>query len=233
MTRAELRTCAAARGARDPQLASTAHAVERYLTSRENLCALLLVMDIRRAPADEERLLVDFTSSRGLGLLLVLAPVMIRNLVVGAPLLKWAVLGSTAYAMCNTASASLTVNAPHPAISVAKRVGLSPTGPWVDFLSVAPLTPLYYQFTAENTLKQELPVAARVFLAPETEIEDRRAWIELDRFLWTLNPGKNTINLTLDQEPLFAGPSAFFDHVYQVAEGTLLEVLGQITGARC
>src|SRR6266404_2701527 len=46
----------------------------------------------------------------------------------------------------NTASASLTVAAPHPAISVAKRVGLSPTGPWVDFLSVAPLTPLYYQF---------------------------------------------------------------------------------------
>ena len=51
----------------------------------------------------------------------------------------------------NTASASLTVTAPHPAISVLKRVGLSPTGPWVDFLSVAPLTPLYYQFTAENT----------------------------------------------------------------------------------
>ena len=51
----------------------------------------------------------------------------------------------------NTASASLTVAAPHPAISAAKRVGLSPTGPWVDFLSVAPLTPLYYRFTAENT----------------------------------------------------------------------------------
>ena len=32
VTRAELRACAAARGARDPQLASTAHALERYLT---------------------------------------------------------------------------------------------------------------------------------------------------------------------------------------------------------
>jgi uncharacterized repeat protein (TIGR01451 family) len=51
----------------------------------------------------------------------------------------------------NTASATLTVDAPHPSISVLKRIGLSPTGPWVDFLSVAPLTPLYYQFTAENT----------------------------------------------------------------------------------
>ena len=51
----------------------------------------------------------------------------------------------------NTASASLTVNAPHPAISVLKRVGTSATGPWFGFLSVAPTTPLYYQFTAENT----------------------------------------------------------------------------------
>src|SRR5205823_3376685 len=34
--------------------------------------------------------------------------------------------------------------------SVKKRLGLSPTGPWVDFLSIAPTTPLYYQFTAEN-----------------------------------------------------------------------------------
>src|SRR5207237_2728925 len=51
----------------------------------------------------------------------------------------------------STASASLTVNAPHPAISVLKRVGTSATGPWFDFLTVAPTTPLYYQFTAENT----------------------------------------------------------------------------------
>src|SRR5439155_27312604 len=51
----------------------------------------------------------------------------------------------------NTASASLTVNAPQPAISVLKRIGTSATGPWFDFLSVAPTTPLYYQFTAENT----------------------------------------------------------------------------------
>ncbi|TMH65637.1 MAG: DUF11 domain-containing protein, partial [Betaproteobacteria bacterium] len=44
----------------------------------------------------------------------------------------------------STASASLTVNAPDPAISVLKRVGTSATGPWFDFLSVAPTTPLYY-----------------------------------------------------------------------------------------
>jgi fibronectin-binding autotransporter adhesin len=42
----------------------------------------------------------------------------------------------------------------------------------------------------------------------------------------------NTIDLNLDQEPAFAGPSAFFDHVYNVAGGfALLEIRGQITGA--
>ena len=51
----------------------------------------------------------------------------------------------------NTASASLTVNPPHPAIGVKKQVGTSLTGPWFDFVSVAPGASLYYQFTAENT----------------------------------------------------------------------------------
>ncbi|TMH23704.1 MAG: DUF11 domain-containing protein, partial [Betaproteobacteria bacterium] len=51
----------------------------------------------------------------------------------------------------NTATATLTVDAPHPSISVKKQVGISPAGPWLAFVSVAPLTPLYYQFTAENT----------------------------------------------------------------------------------
>jgi len=64
-----------------------------------------------------------------------------------------------------------------------------------------------YQFTAENTLKQELPVAARVFLAPETEIEDRRAWIELDRFLRTLNPGKNTIKRAAEDSSVIRKPA--------------------------
>ncbi len=51
----------------------------------------------------------------------------------------------------NTASASLAANPPHPAISVLKQVGISVSGPWFKFLSVAPGTPLYYQFMAENT----------------------------------------------------------------------------------
>ncbi len=51
----------------------------------------------------------------------------------------------------NAAAATLTVNAPMPAIGLLKRVGISATGPWNSFLTVAPGTPLYYQFTAENT----------------------------------------------------------------------------------
>ncbi len=51
----------------------------------------------------------------------------------------------------NTATATLAVDAPAPAIGLLKRVGTSATGPWSAFLSVAPGTPLYYQFTAENT----------------------------------------------------------------------------------
>ena len=51
----------------------------------------------------------------------------------------------------NTASATLVVNASNPAISLAKRISTSATGPWTLFLAVAPGTPLFYQFTAENT----------------------------------------------------------------------------------
>ncbi len=41
----------------------------------------------------------------------------------------------------------------------------------------------------------------------------------------------NTINVTLDQEAFTSGASAFFDHVYRVADGATLAVSGQITGA--
>jgi LPXTG-site transpeptidase (sortase) family protein len=51
----------------------------------------------------------------------------------------------------DTAKATLTVNAPNPAISILKRVSTSATGPWYPFLTVAPGTPLYYQFAVENT----------------------------------------------------------------------------------
>ena len=64
-----------------------------------------------------------------------------------------------------------------------------------------------YKFTAENSLDEELQIAVRVFLAPETEIEDRRAWIELDRFLGTLNPGVNTIEHAAEDSSVIRKPA--------------------------
>src|SRR5207302_497802 len=46
-----------------------------------------------------------------------------------------------------------------------------------------------YVFRGENPLDHELEVIVRVFLAPESEAEDRTAWIEMDRFLWRMSPG--------------------------------------------
>lgn len=51
----------------------------------------------------------------------------------------------------NTATDTLVVNAPNPSISLLKQISTSPTGPWVRFLSAAPGTVVYYQFTIENT----------------------------------------------------------------------------------
>ena len=44
-----------------------AAAVERYLSERPLLCGLVLVLDVRRAPEAEERMLLDFARSRAIG----------------------------------------------------------------------------------------------------------------------------------------------------------------------
>ncbi|MBI2213056.1 MAG: DUF11 domain-containing protein [Acidobacteria bacterium] len=51
----------------------------------------------------------------------------------------------------NTASDSLNVNPPQPAISLGKQIGLGASGPWLAFLPVSAGTPVYYKFTVENT----------------------------------------------------------------------------------
>ena len=50
----------------------------------------------------------------------------------------------------NSASASLVVDPPHPAIGLLKQVGLSATGPWLGYTPVALPGSVYYQFTIEN-----------------------------------------------------------------------------------
>jgi LPXTG-site transpeptidase (sortase) family protein len=51
----------------------------------------------------------------------------------------------------DTASDTLDVEAPNPAIVLLKQVSTSPAGPWFQFLSVTPGSDVYYQFTVENT----------------------------------------------------------------------------------
>ncbi|MCB1608935.1 MAG: hypothetical protein KDI71_18380, partial [Xanthomonadales bacterium] len=50
-----------------------------------------------------------------------------------------------------TSGATLTVQAPSPRISLQKRVSLSPTGPWGEFVTTTPSSTIYFQFTVENT----------------------------------------------------------------------------------
>ncbi|RLC99839.1 MAG: hypothetical protein DRI65_16880, partial [Chloroflexota bacterium] len=50
----------------------------------------------------------------------------------------------------NTASDTLTVNPPNPAISTLKQVSTAIGGPWISFLSLSVGTNVYYQFTVQN-----------------------------------------------------------------------------------
>ena len=51
----------------------------------------------------------------------------------------------------NTATDTLQVNAPNPSIALLKQVSTSATGPWTSFVAAAATSPVYYQFTVENT----------------------------------------------------------------------------------
>jgi LPXTG-site transpeptidase (sortase) family protein len=50
----------------------------------------------------------------------------------------------------NTASNTLTVNPPNPAIALLKQVSTSATGPWTNFVAVSTGSNVYYRFTIEN-----------------------------------------------------------------------------------
>jgi len=46
-------------------------AIERYLIDRERLRGLVLLLDVRRTPEEDERVLADLARSRGIGLVVV------------------------------------------------------------------------------------------------------------------------------------------------------------------
>lgn len=51
----------------------------------------------------------------------------------------------------------------------------------------------YYFIRVENRKAEEQTVAVRVFLAPEDVLEDRRTWIEMDRFSYRLKPSERAV----------------------------------------
>ena len=51
----------------------------------------------------------------------------------------------------------------------------------------------HYFLRVENRSDEERTVTVRLFLAPEAWVEERRHWIELDKFQHTLAPGRNVI----------------------------------------
>lgn len=51
----------------------------------------------------------------------------------------------------------------------------------------------YYFLRVENLSAQPQKVTVRIFLAPETEIEDGTSWIEMDRFLTTLQGSERKV----------------------------------------
>lgn len=82
----------------------------------------------------------------------------------------------------------------------------------VNFNDIAGLTIGSIQFTSSGYLLAGMPVT----LSGNTSI--------------TAATGANSIALPLSQQPVFVGPTAFFNHVYDVAGGATLAVIGQITG---
>ena len=51
----------------------------------------------------------------------------------------------------------------------------------------------YYFIRVENLSDQAQSVTVRIFLGPETEVEDRTSWIELDRFLYRLEGSERAV----------------------------------------
>lgn len=84
-------------------------------------------------------------------------------------------------------------------------------GRTIGFLTHEPFT---YFIRAENRSAEELELTARIFLAPAANAEDRRAWIEMDKFLVSLPAQSKTVVHRPDTEssvvkrPVDHGPAS-------------------------
>lgn len=60
--------------------------------------------------------------------------------------------------------------------------------------------PFCYFIRVENTSRQQKQVTVRIFMAPESEANDRTMWIEMDKFLYELAPNSKTVIFRSDLE---------------------------------
>lgn len=83
-------------------------------------------------------------------------------------------------------------------------------GEAIQFLTHEPFS---YFFRVENPSSEELELTARVFIAPAAYADDRRAWIEMDKFLVTVAAGSKAVVYRADTEssvvkrPVDLGPA--------------------------
>ncbi len=83
-------------------------------------------------------------------------------------------------------------------------------GEAIQFLTHEPFS---YFFRVENSSSKQLELTGRIFLAPAAHAEDRRAWIEMDKFLLTVGAQSKTVVYRSDTEssaikrPVDLGPT--------------------------
>lgn len=73
-------------------------------------------------------------------------------------------------------------------------------GPWTTTVDYLAHQGFCYFLRVENPSAQELPVTVRIFAAPEESAEDRRSWIEMDKFSTVLPANQRTVLFRADEE---------------------------------
>lgn len=74
-------------------------------------------------------------------------------------------------------------------INLVDSIG-NPLPEVIDYLSH---DDFFYFLRVENLSDQPQSVTVRIFLAPETEVEDRTSWIEMDKFLYRLEGSERAV----------------------------------------
>ncbi len=98
----------------------------------------------------------------------------------------------------------------------------------IDYLSHEDFS---YRINVSNKDAAELTVTVRIFLASEQNIDDRTAWIEMDKFKYTLKPGDNSFERSSRDSSVIRHPVWTADMLENPATGP--NDSGASPGCRC